>query len=141
MKPVNNKINVYETRKKEKIRVVSWFEFKSPSIWISVIDRRKTKQKNVTVLYWCMVYSISVLEIKELILFIALTTWVFFSLTSIRLEFMRCGWRGSINSSVFFSEMHYTELSFQCFYTDMYSHKKRRTWIYLTIWLIEINCA
>lgn len=74
MKPVNNKINVYETKKKKKIRVVSWFEFKSPSIWISVIDRRKTKKK-VTVIS----YSISVLEIKELILFIALTTRFFLS--------------------------------------------------------------
>lgn len=66
-------------KKKEKIRVVSWFEFKSPSIWISVIDRRKTKnrikKKPVVTVIW---YSISVLEIKELILFIALTTRFFF---------------------------------------------------------------
>lgn len=32
-------------KKKEKIRVVSWFEFKSPSIWISVIDRRKSEEE------------------------------------------------------------------------------------------------
>lgn len=85
MKPVNNKINVYETKKKEKIRVVSWFEFKSPSIWISVIDRRKTKKRKkktpVTVIW----YSISVLEIKELILFIALTTTVFFFFSGLNL--------------------------------------------------------
>lgn len=56
-------------KRRKKIGVVSWFEFKSPSIWISVIDRRETKKK-VTVIW----YSISVLEIKELILFIALTT-------------------------------------------------------------------